>query len=99
MHTGWSRLGHLLRSGTSVNSERDFPKPIVAYSAAVAAVVVALLLRVAFTPLLGPTIQYLSFFPAVLAASWFGGFGPGVAAALLSAAASFIWFLPPEGVF
>ena len=82
-----------------MNSERDFPKPIVAYSAAVAAVVVALLLRVAFTPLLGPTIQYLSFFPAVLAASWFGGFGPGVAAALLSAAASFIWFLPPEGVF
>lgn len=82
-----------------MNSERDFPKPVVAYSAAIAAVVAALLLRAALTPLVGPTIQYLSFFPAVLAASWFGGFGPGVAASLLSAVATFVWFLPPDGVF
>ena len=78
--------------------ERDFPRPIVAYGAAVAAVVAALLLRLALAPWLGPNIDYLSFFPAVLAASWFGGFGPGVVAALLSAAASFIWLFEPAGV-
>jgi PAS domain S-box-containing protein len=81
-----------------VISERDFPKPAVAYGAATAAVIAALLLRVALAPLLGPTIQYLSFFPAVLVASWFGGFGPGVVAAALSAAASFVWFIEPAGL-
>jgi len=81
-----------------VNNERDFPTPVVAYGAALAAVVAALLLRLGLAPWLGPSIHYLSFFPAVLAASWFGGFGPGVAAAGLSAAASFVWFLEPVGL-
>ena len=83
----------------TVNNERDFPTPVVAYGAALAAVVAALLLRLGLAPWLGPSIHYLSFFPAVLAASWFGGFGPGVAAAVLSAAASFVWFLEPVGLF
>lgn len=78
--------------------ERDFPKPVVAYGAAVAIVVAAMLLRLAFTPWLGPSSQYLSFFPAVLAASWLGGFGPGVMATLLSAVGAF-WFLEPAGLF
>jgi PAS domain S-box-containing protein len=82
-----------------VHTERDFPKPVVAYGAAILAVVAALLLRLALTPWLGPTIQYLSFFPAVLLASWLGGFGPGVLAAVLSSIASFIWFLEPVGLF
>ncbi|HEV8395123.1 MAG TPA: PAS domain-containing protein [Vicinamibacterales bacterium] len=77
--------------------DRDFPKPVVAYGAAVAAVVAALLLRLILAPWLGPTNQYLSFFPAILAASWFGGFGPGVAAAVLSSVASFVWILEPTG--
>jgi len=81
-----------------VHTERDFPKPVVAYGAAVAIVVAAMLLRLAFTPWLGLSSQYLSFFPAVLAASWLGGFGPGVMAALLSAVGAF-WFLEPFGLF
>jgi PAS domain S-box-containing protein len=81
-----------------VQTERDFPKPVVTYGVAVAAVVLALLLRLGVTPWLGPTTQYLTFFPAVLAASWFGGFGPGAAAAALSTIASFIWFLPRTGL-
>ena len=78
--------------------ERDFPKPVDAYGSAVAIVAAALLLRLAFTPWLGPSSQYLSFFPAVLAASWLGGFGPGVLATLLSAGGAF-WFLEPTGFF
>jgi PAS domain S-box-containing protein len=81
-----------------VDIQRDFPKPLVAYGAAVAAVVLALLLRLAATPWLGPTIQYLTFFPAVLVASWFGGFGPGAAAAALATVASFVWILPDQGL-
>ena len=80
-----------------MHTERDFPKPFVAYAVAVAAVVLALLLRLALTPWLGPSLQYLSFFPAVLVASWFGGFGPGLLAAVLSSVASFVWFLEPDG--
>jgi PAS domain S-box-containing protein len=80
-----------------VDTNRDFPKPLVAYGAAVAAVVLALLLRLIATPWLGPPIQYLTFFPAVLVASWFGGFGPGIAAAALATLASFVWILPDDG--
>jgi PAS domain S-box-containing protein len=82
-----------------VTIERDFPKPVVAYGAALAAVAVALFSRLALAPWLGPTNPYLSFFPAVLAASWFGGFGPGAVAAGLCSAASFVWFLQPIGLF
>jgi PAS domain S-box-containing protein len=81
-----------------VHIERDFPKAAVAYGAAVAAVGAALLLRLALAPWLGPTAQYLSFFPAVLAASWFGGFGPGVVATALSSLVTFVWFLAPAGL-
>ena len=66
---------------------------------AVVCVAVALLLRWLVDPWLGPTVPYLSFFPAVLIASWFGGFGPGLLAAGLSAAASsYVWFLLPVGL-
>jgi PAS domain S-box-containing protein len=81
-----------------VDIQRDFPKPLVAYGAAVAAVVLALLLRLAATPWLGATIQYLTFFPAVLVASWFGGFGPGAAAAAFATVASFVWIRPDQGL-
>ena len=61
-------------------------------------VAVALLLRWLVDPWLGPTVPYLSFFPAILIAAWFGGFGPGLLAAGLSAAASYAWFLQPGGL-
>ena len=65
---------------------------------AVVCVAVALLLRWLVGPWLGPTVPYLSFFPAVLIASWFGGFGPGLLAAGLSPPCSYVWFLLPVGL-
>ena len=56
-----------------------------------------MLLRWLVDPWLGPTVPYLSFFPAILIAAWFGGFGPGLLAAVLSSAVSYIWFLMPVG--
>jgi len=81
-----------------LNPDRDIPRPAIAYGMAAACVAATLLLRWLFTPLLGPTVPYLSFFPAILIAAWFGGFGPGLLAAGLSSAAVHIWFLPPIGL-
>jgi PAS domain S-box-containing protein len=78
---------------------RQSPPPVVAYLLAVGVVSAALLIRLAINPWLGPTVPYLQFFPAILIASWYGGFGPGVLAAVLSALAADIWFLPPFGLF
>jgi PAS domain S-box-containing protein len=81
-----------------VSPERQSLQGAAGYGVAVAVVLAALLIRFAINPLLGPTVPYLQFFPAILIASWYGGFRPGVLAALLSAAAAYIWFLLPVGV-
>jgi len=65
------------------------------YAFAVGAVVTATLVRLVLHPWLGETTPYLLFFPAMMAASWYGGFGPGLLATVLSAAAAVIWFLRP----
>ena len=50
------------------------PWPI-AYGAAVVATIVAVLLRAALTPLIGENaVPFITFFPAVLFAAWYGGF-------------------------
>ena len=72
---------------------------LASYGVAIAVVVAALLIRFAINPWLGNRVPYLQFFPAILVAAWYGGFGPGVVAALLSALFSDIWFLQPVGLF
>ena len=60
------------------------------YVFATAAVAVAVLARSALTPWLGDLAPFLLFFPAIMAAGWNGGFGPGFWATLLCAAAA-VW--------
>ncbi len=67
------------------------------YLVAGALVGAALLLRVALQPWLGATVPYLQFFPAILLAAWYGGFGPGAAATALAAFAAMYLLLPPAG--
>jgi two-component system, LuxR family, sensor kinase FixL len=43
----------------------------------------------------GASGPYLPFFPAILAAAWYGGFGPGLAATLASGAAAFFVVAAP----
>jgi PAS domain S-box-containing protein len=81
-----------------LSSERQSLQGMTGYGVAIAVVIVALLIRFAINPLLGPTVPYLQFFPAILVASWYGGFRPGVLAVLLSATAAYIWFLLPVGL-
>jgi len=65
------------------------------YSIALAAVATALLARWAMQGLLGSKVPFLQFYPAIVAASWFGGLGPGLLATLLSSVAA-LWSLPPD---
>jgi two-component system sensor kinase FixL len=68
------------------------------YGIAVAAVAAALGARYAFAALLGSKVPFLQFYPAIVAAAWIGGFGPGLLATALSSLAAMAWLLPPDGL-
>ena len=60
------------------------PRGIVEqYAVAIIAIAVALAVRVALASVLSGEASYLFFFPAILVASAFGGWGPGVFATLI----------------
>jgi len=56
----------------------------VRYAVAVCCVAAGLALRFALASALGPALPYITFFPAIMLAAWFGGLGPGILATLLS---------------
>jgi signal transduction histidine kinase len=60
------------------------------------AVLAAALLQRLLWPHIPPSPQLL-FYPAVLVAARFGGFGPGALSVVFSCLAMAYWFLPPEG--
>jgi two-component system sensor kinase FixL len=64
-----------VRSAAQIAAEYGFAAALVAFAFAV---------RLASTPVLGDQAAYLFFIPAVLIASGYGGFGPGLAATLLA---------------
>src|SRR6202040_2706070 len=61
---------------------------LVAYSVAVLAPAVSLLVRWPLWPVLGDAVPHMTFFPAVMVAAYFGGFRPGLLATILSAVAA-----------
>lgn len=67
------------------------------YAVAVASVGLSLVVRAVLAPYLADSVPYLHFFPAILVASWYGGFGPGSVATMLSGLAALYYFLPPAG--
>jgi signal transduction histidine kinase len=67
---------------------------LLRYAAALAATGAAVALQRLIWPYVPPSPQLL-FYPAILAAAWFGGFGPGVLSVALSCTAIAYWFLPP----
>jgi PAS domain S-box-containing protein len=72
----------------------DRPR-VQAYLAATVAVVAAVVVRLILHAWVSEGLPFLPFFIAVIAASTFGGFGPGVLAAALSTIAA-SWIVPPE---
>lgn len=75
---------------------------IVRYGAAILAVAAATLLRFALVPLLGngdDLVPFITYFPAVLFAAWYGGFRAGALGILLSAVMAAYFFLAPVRSF
>jgi PAS domain S-box-containing protein len=66
------------------------------YGFALAAVALAVALRLPFHGLLRYAVPFLFFFPAIMASAWFGGLGPGLLATASSALlADYLYFAPP----
>jgi two-component system sensor kinase FixL len=63
------------------------------YAVVIPIVAAAFVIRAALQPIIGNEALFLLFVPAVLAAAFIGGFGPGVVATLLSLAAGDLFFL------
>src|SRR5215467_4119295 len=73
--------------------QRTWP---VKYGIAVVAMLVATLLRLALTPLIGESDRpFFTYWPALLIASWYGGFRGGALCILLSGATAAYFFEPP----
>ena len=68
---------------------------LVAYSVAVLAPAVSLLVRWPLWPVLGDRVLYMAFLPAVLIAAYLGGFGPGLLATSLGALAATYFLVEP----
>ena len=49
-------------------------------------------------PLEAGAVPFITFFPAVVIAAWYGGMGPGITASVASYLAADWWFVPPEGL-
>jgi two-component system sensor kinase FixL len=68
------------------------------YVVALAAFAAALLFRYVFRDPLGLKVPYLQFYPAIILAAWYGGFGPGILITALSSVVAMYILLPPAGI-
>jgi len=78
------------------------PKPRLAwlrYTVAILTVAVAFILRYFLHTRLNGLAPFITFFPAVIFAAWFGGLGPGLLATTLSALLSVYFFIAPINSF
>jgi signal transduction histidine kinase len=74
--------------------QSGFEPTLPAYGVVLAVILVATLLRMSLTPLVGPSsMPFITYFPAVLFAAWYGGFRVGAFAILLSALTSWYFFV------
>jgi PAS domain S-box-containing protein len=68
---------------------------LAAYSISVAVVALATLGRLAIGSELMPGVPFITFYPAIVFATFFGGLGAGILAIVLSIVATGYFFLPP----
>jgi PAS domain S-box-containing protein len=72
---------------------------LLRYACALVSIAAATLVRILLDPVLGDQYPYATLFFAVLLTAWYGGFGPALAAVVLSAVSSAYFLLPPRGGF
>jgi K+-sensing histidine kinase KdpD len=65
------------------------------YGAAIVLLIVVIALRWLVIPEWSLSHPYLLFYPAIIVSGWYGGFGPGILATLLTALAlTYLWMSP-----
>src|SRR5215218_3335996 len=72
---------------------------VLVYLVAVLAAGFGLLLRLPLWSLLGATVPYITFFPAVLLSAWVGGLGPGLLCTVLSGLMTLYLLVEPHRSF
>ena len=73
------------------------PPAVLRYLVALVAFAASGVFRYWFREPLGLTGPYVQFYPAIIVAAWYGGFGPGLLATGLSTLAAMYFLLPPQG--
>jgi len=90
------RLGDLA-SNTGRQRLARVPSATWGYVVAIGAVAAAVIFRYALNDLFALKVPYLQFYPAIIAASWYGGLGPGLLSTGICALISMYFVLPPDG--
>jgi PAS domain S-box-containing protein len=72
------------------------PSTLSSYSVAVAALIIATIVRYALDPLVGDRTAYATYYAAVAAVAFFGNFGAAMTAMVLSAIVANYLFVPPR---
>jgi PAS domain S-box-containing protein len=71
--------------------------PVTRYVVAIATAAAAILLRLAFDPVWGLKLPYITLFPAVMVSAWLGGLWPGVLTTVITAIAAEYFWVEPAG--
>src|SRR4029078_12417101 len=69
--------------------------PWIVYSAAFGAISIATFIRSAMGGLVHDRITFTTYYPAIIVATWLGGFWLGILASILSAFIAWWLFMPP----
>ena len=89
---------HALREPTPLNdSDRVHVAPRYAYALAIAVVIPAMAMRMVFFSELREQSVFILFYPAVMLAAAYGGFGSGVLAMAFSILIAAFYWMPPAG--
>src|SRR5688572_549707 len=84
--------------GDSVNQVLR-ERPLLGYGFAIAVVAGVTVLRLPLGPLLGNSVPFILYFPALVFVAWSSGLRPAIAATLLSGYCAKTWFFEPYGAF
>jgi PAS domain S-box-containing protein len=86
----------VLREGQLLEEVRRFRENrLLAYGAAIAAVALATALRTLLSPQLLSGVPFITYFPAIIVATFLGGLRPGLMALALSSATAWLLFVKP----
>jgi PAS domain S-box-containing protein len=81
--------------GNLINLRWRLRSPVLRYTVAVVSVALTLWLRLALKGVIGEQSPYMSFFLAIVVASWLGGLGPGIVATILAALGAWFFVAKP----